>query len=225
MFRKDYILRLIEEFGLVLKRIVELKQNRNLDEALQEVKMAIEKYMGLDAGLIAMSSDSALLSLLTMGGQKLETSKCVLLAELLKEQGELFGMCGEAYQSYWSYSRSLALFAEALAQDAILRTEENQSDLEFLVNKLHTYEIGPSIKERLFKYYEATGRFDRAEDVLYELLDREPSRIGEARLFYERLSSMDDGVLEQGGLPRAEIADGMVALTERKKAPKSSKGS
>jgi tetratricopeptide (TPR) repeat protein len=69
--------------------------------------------------------------------------------------------------------------------------------------------------ERLLALYEKRGRFDRAENVLYELMDADPGAYvasGYARAFYGRLLARGDHELNAGGLPRDEVEDGIGRL-------------
>ena len=64
--------------------------------------------------------------------------------------------------------------------------------------------------------YEELGRYARAEDCLFELIDRDwaPARdLGER--FYHRLMARTDAQLEDGDLSREEVDDGLVELRQR----------
>ncbi len=55
-----------------------------------------------------------------------------------------------------------------------------------------------------------TGRFGKAEDALYELLQhRFPNIRPEFEAFYERMLARQDQELETGNLPRSEIDEGL----------------
>src|SRR5580693_3915806 len=108
MQRKDYILRVIHEFLDALLRVFNLREAGQYDDALKEIEDACQKYLGLNAQLIAVASDSLLLSLLTLG-DRLDTRKCLFLAKLLNEQAQVFELKGEQQKSLWSYTRALSL--------------------------------------------------------------------------------------------------------------------
>ena len=212
MLRKDYIMRLIEQLGVAMARIISLKQNNQAHEALKEIEQACEKYLGLDPRVIEAASGEALLGLMSMGG-KFDPRRAVLLGELLKEEGELYEMESMAERSYWAYTRSLWLFLESLNQDPSLRTPENLEDTRFVLRKLARYELSPELKSRLFCYYEWAGQFDKAENALFDLLDRDRHQWLERGMqFYERLSAKPDDELVRGGLPREELEQGMEEL-------------
>src|SRR5215469_10476158 len=135
MLRKDYIMRLIEQLGVAMERILALKQNSQTHEALKEIEQACEKYLGLDPRIIGAASGEALLTLMSMGG-KFDPRRAVLLGELLREEGELYEMEGMAERSYWGYTRSLWLLVESLNQDSSLRTPANIDDIQFVLKRL-----------------------------------------------------------------------------------------
>src|SRR5215467_3213306 len=156
MLRKDYIMRLIEQLGVAVARIIALKNNNQAHEALKEIEQACEKYLGLDPRVIGAASGEALLTLMSMGG-KFDPKRAVLLGELLKEEGELYEMESMAERSYWAYTRSLWLFLESLNQDPSLRTPENLEDTRFVLRKLARYELSPELKSRHICYHHGAG--------------------------------------------------------------------
>jgi len=214
MLRKDYIMRLIEQLGVALERILALKHDGQTHQALKEIEQACEKYLGLDPRVISAASGEALLSLMSMGGS-FDPRRAELLGELLREEGELYEMEGMTERSYWGYTRSLCLFLESLNLDPSLRTEENIEDTRFLLKRLARYELSPELKQRLFKYYEWTGEFGKAEDILFDLVARDPARwVSQGMEFYQRLRLLSDDELAAGGLARDELIDGMKELSE-----------
>jgi len=216
MLRKDYIMRLIEQLGVAMERILALKHDNQAYEALKEIEQACEKYLGLDPRVISAASGEALLTLMSMGG-KFDPRRAVLLAELLKEEGELYEMAKMAERGYWGYTRSLWLFLESMNRDPSLRTADNIRDTQFVLSRLTRYEPSPELKSRLFTYHEWNGEFDKAENMLFDLLDRDrPAWIGKGKEFYQRLSALPDDELSRGGLPREELNQGMKELDRKK---------
>lgn len=57
------------------------------------------------------------------------------------------------------------------------------------------------------------GRFDKAEDFLFELIpSSDEGAIGLGKDFYSRLRELSDENLEKGGLPRVEVEEGFEYL-------------
>ncbi|HUX39412.1 MAG TPA: DUF6483 family protein [Rectinemataceae bacterium] len=64
-------------------------------------------------------------------------------------------------------------------------------------------------------YYEDIGSFDKAEDLLYEMLSVSDSQIfALGKAFYDRLIALDDEVLKRGRLPRGEVEEEISHLGE-----------
>ncbi len=59
--------------------------------------------------------------------------------------------------------------------------------------------------EKLFRFREQIGQYDKAENVLYDILEVKPEFKAEAMLFYKRLLEKKDEELSQGGLPRRKL--------------------
>jgi hypothetical protein len=214
MLRKDYILRLIEQLGVVLERILALKQNGQAHEALKEIEQACEKYLGLDYRIVAAAHGEGLVTLMSVGG-KFDPRRAVLLGELLKEEGELYEMEGITERSYWGYTRSLWLFLESLNRDPSLRTPENIKDTRFILGKLSRYKLAPELKSLLFTYYEWNSQFDKAENMLFDLLDHDRAVwVEKGKQFYQRVGALSDEELAEGGLPREELDEGIKELSK-----------
>jgi hypothetical protein len=68
---------------------------------------------------------------------------------------------------------------------------------------------------KLFQYNEKAGRYARAEDVLFEMLegDEVPSGlIAEGIAFYHRLMAKSDDELLLGNLSREELREGLAQV-------------
>jgi hypothetical protein len=64
----------------------------------------------------------------------------------------------------------------------------------------------------LMQYFERSGQFARAEDMLFNMLESEPGHPGLLDFgvaFYERMRGQSDLSLAEGGLPRTEIEPGL----------------
>ncbi|MBO0783785.1 MAG: hypothetical protein J2P37_33660, partial [Ktedonobacteraceae bacterium] len=80
---------------------------------------------------------------------------------------------------------------------------------------LEAYELPAIIKERLFAYHEQNGAYDKAENILFELLEDMPGNQelrAQGLAFYTRLLQQSDADLAAGNLPRAEIEEGLAQL-------------
>ena len=75
-------------------------------------------------------------------------------------------------------------------------------------------EVPSETEHGLAKAYRAAGRFDEAENWLYRWRDAEPDAArGWAEAFYGELLTLSDEALLKGGLPRAEVEEGLADVT------------
>jgi tetratricopeptide (TPR) repeat protein len=215
MLRNDILMRLSEQIGKGLLRVIELKERGNYDEALEELQKTGELYLGMNSKVLDSSSDDLLITLLNAGGN-FDFIKCILLAELLQYYGEIYTLQNESGKSYSCYTKALSLFLEAILSNEKARIEDYTPAIDSLINELDKYEQPTHIKFKSFLYYERTGKYSKAEDLLFELIElEEPGVIRAGISFYERLLSKTDEELIEGNLPRDEVEDSLMELQER----------
>jgi len=107
MIERDYIMRMIAQLSAVIARILFAKSAQNYAEALQLAQNAYDQLLGLNGELVHQM-DAATLSMLL--GEK---EKIKALATLLREEGEILHLQGEAIAGNAKYEKALALFQEA----------------------------------------------------------------------------------------------------------------
>jgi hypothetical protein len=90
--------------------------------------------------------------------------------------------------------------------------EPNYSTIDQIINIIKQFQIPYETQKLLFHYYERIMKYDKAEDVLFELLDQGTHGdiiLSEGAAFYERLSKKGHEELERGNLPIDEVLEGM----------------
>lgn len=215
MYQRDYIMRMIEQLGMFLTRILGLKEAEKFDAARMEIDQAGKILLGLDMSLIRVLSDEKIISLLQPTGS-LDSGKCLLIAELLREEGGICECQGKEDELYTCYTKSLSLYLEALAVNADFRNQEYLSKIDTLIQRLQRFTLPVHVEEKLFHYFEMTGKYAQAENLLFQLLEmNRPGMLEEGIRFYERLLAKSDNKLEQGNLPREEVEDGLRVLQGR----------
>jgi hypothetical protein len=212
MLRNDLLMRMSEQIGKALLRVVELKESDKNSEALAELHRTGELYLGINNKILESSSDALLITFLNAGG-KFDFIKCILLAELLRYYGDIYARQNEPGKSYSSYTKALSLFIEAILSSEKIRIEDYTPAIDSLINEMDQYELSADLKLKIFLYYERVGKFSMAEDLLFELIDIEaPGVIQEGISFYERLLEKTDEELIEGNLPRDEVEDSLSEL-------------
>ena len=163
MLSEDYIMRLINQALAVLMIALGLKKAGQLSEALQTFDQAIENLIGLNARLAKQLDDSLLLEMLTFQG-KLDVERLVMLADIYREQAEVYRMQGQPENSQFAAQRSMRLYLEAaLALDANPNLELIQK-IEALRHKLDPGTLPVETRLALLDYLDRLLALD--EDFL-----------------------------------------------------------
>jgi hypothetical protein len=225
MAQRDYILRMFEEMSRAVAQIIYQREIKDYQATHDLIDEQFKQTLGMGSGFLHSLSDETLLSMLTTLGM-LNIEKCWLIAMLLKAEGNLYADEQDENKSYYSYLKSCNLFLEALYDQNQHCNIEKIAEIEELLGKLEDYELPPRTMQLLFWYFEYTGRYAKAEDMLFDILEIEPDEemeciegiesVDEMRskgeAFYVRLLSKNDSTLENGNFSRAEIRDGLARL-------------
>ncbi|GAC1392578.1 MAG: hypothetical protein NVS4B11_25630 [Ktedonobacteraceae bacterium] len=214
MINKDYILRIAEKFGRAMAIILHLREYNKHEEALIYVDDLLLQMTGLTSRFINSVSDEMLIQALSPLGV-LNVDKCLWIAKLLKAEGEIYEEQGNADESYYRYLKSLHLYLLALSHEATMQDANLYNDIQELLNKLEDYELPLSMKQMLFPYYEQIGKYDKAEDILFEILEANTINnafVEDGRAFYARLRTKDDADLLVGNFSQDEVKEGLAQL-------------
>lgn len=221
MIRRDYILRMIEEFIRALARIHSLKQGQRWNEAGEALDGEFKRLIGEGAQAVARLSETDLLARLAQEGPtQLLREKTLLLTTLLKEAGDLATAEGREEESRDCYLKTLHLLLDVLGREDPFEFPEFVPRVESLKQALEGSPSPMRTHAMLMQYYERIGDFAKAEDELFAMLDAEP---GNERLmefgcvFYRRLLAQSDTTLNDANLPRGEVEEGLRELEARKK--------
>jgi len=218
MMQKDYILRMIQQLSRVLIQILHLREIKDYEGALTYIDDVFKQALGFSSDLITSVPGETLLAMLT-SFDVLDIEKCFLVANLLKAEGDIYLDQDDFDTSYYRYSRSLYLFLAILLSDSSINDPDIFLEVEGLLDKLEDYELSAEIKIQLFQYFERTGRYSRAEDVLFELLEAddqenepESNLVDRGIAFYERLLRKKDTELVAGNFSWEEAREGLAQL-------------
>ncbi len=211
MINRDYILRMIEQLSRVLSRALLMKDAKEYIEAVNEVKKAGKLFLGLNPDAMDKLSDKDLLRLWRVGND-LDAEKCALAAQLFRVEGQIYEGKGDEENAATSYLKSLGLLTETINFLKEKIPHELIESVDFLGERLDFTILPPQLQEKIFTTYSVIGRFAKAEDLLFEMLDQDPSYAEQGRQFYERLLRRTDEELEQGNLPRVEVLEGLAHL-------------
>ena len=223
MIRRDYILRMIEEFMQALSRMRALKQGQRWAEAGDELDAEFRKLIGDSTQSTTRLSETDLLTKLMQGGPThLVRDKTLMLTTLLTEAGDVAAAEGREAESRACYLKALHLLLDVLSHDEVCECPEFVPKVEMLLAALRSSALPVRTQAMLMQHYERTGAFAKAEDALFAMHEAEPDNQAIAEFgiaFYQRLLGHNDTTLVAGGLPRLEAEDGLKQLQARAPAP------
>lgn len=221
MIRRDYILRMIEEFMQALSRIRSLKQGQRWNEASGELQAELKKLIGDGAQSVARLSETELLARLMQDGPTHALrEKTLVLTTLLREAGDVATAEDRREESREFYLKALHLLLDTLGRGEVFECPEFVPKIEMLRESLAAAPLTARTHARLMQHYERTGEFAKAEDALFAMLEAEPDNeaITEFGIaFYQRLLAQSDAALHEANLPRTEVEEGLKELQHRRK--------
>jgi hypothetical protein len=214
MIHRDYIMRFIDQLIQVLSKILFNKDNQNYKAALEEIHVTYKSLLGFDPHLIHSLTDSEIIALLKIG-ERFEVEKCYAIANLLKIEAEILEE-HDFSTAYPLFQKSLSLFIETVISGNDVELENCNDEIDCIYQKIESYIILPGLKYKLFQYYEHQGRFSKAEDILFELIEAGyPNIQAESEAFFKRLRTKSDEELILGNLPRNEVEEGLREILKR----------
>lgn len=214
MLTEDYLIRMINLALAALASIVGLKTAGQYYEAFIEIDRTLEQLLGLRADLIRRLDDSSILTALTVQGA-LDVDRLWIVAELYKEEGDVFTAQNNLAQSYWSYLRSLNFYLHGVLEGGGKHLPEPIEEIKALVLTLQGYELPPETQYSLYYFYEQIGEYKKAEASLERLI-AVPGAGDDIRAemidFYQRLAGKSEADLAKAGLTQAQIEDKLAKL-------------
>ncbi|UJF32047.1 DUF6483 family protein [Paenibacillus hexagrammi] len=220
MFRRDYFMRQIEQLTVTLHRILFHKDQLQIAEAQRLLEEASRHVLGLNVHSLYALSSKDILEFLTYQGS-LDSGKALIVADLFREQGDLYVTSGEPEEAYAYHLKSLELLFELYNLDDEDQTEIRQEScprIEAVIERLSGWFIPAPIKLSLFAFYESRGRYSKAEDVLFHYIEdagEKESVLQEAIMFYKRLLAKDEKDLQAGNFTAEEAVTGLEQLKQK----------
>ncbi|MDF9797652.1 tetratricopeptide (TPR) repeat protein [Catalinimonas alkaloidigena] len=106
MFKKDYLLKLLQQLDQAMKKINQLRGEGEPESALQFTKDTYQKLLNLD---IQQYGDDLFLETL-LSEKSFEFDELNVLAELLKEEGDIHYEMHNFQKSHIKYRQALEVF-------------------------------------------------------------------------------------------------------------------
>jgi len=215
VFQRDYILRLVEQLAKTLGAVLALKKAKRFDEAELTVAEAAKNLVGLDVDTLLALPVDQIVTLFSPSGS-LDAGKCLVVAELLCEHGDIKALRDDEETAYLARIRALSLLLEVSVRESLERVPDPQHYIEridTLTETLSVYPSVPTVQKKLMLHHERQGDYAAAEDVLFELVDAGHDDVISAGIeLYRRLLKKSDDDLEKGKLPREEVRESLSQL-------------
>ena len=217
MHEKDYLMRSIQQFGSFLARVLSGISKGSLEETELDLEVGAERYLGLRLDLVLSMSNDALMDLFGQRGS-LEFGKIYIAAQLLRCEAGVRDAAG-CETSRELYLRSLGFLLQGYPEMDESFEGAASLAIEQILSSMNGREVPVEMCERLLAFQEYRGQYAKAENRLFELLDRGSDQVLElGESFYARMLETADEELENGNLPRSEVLEGMSELRSRCKS-------
>lgn len=207
MFQKDYIMRMIEQLTIAFAALLGSKSQTKIEEFHEMVNEALHDITGMSEDTLLRLSHKDLIRIMS-GGTEINTEKCLALAEMFKLKAEVTK--NDSAKSLDLYLKSFNIFVEVIVSQGI-NVQNKYLTIKEIIEVLKQYKVPKESNLLLFKYYDFTGQYDQAENVLFKMIsiDNMDDMVDEGFAFYERLKTMTLMELEDGNLPLDEVIEGL----------------
>ena len=212
MIEQDYFMRMISELGRIMSRILFMKEQRDFPRAVLEIQTAARTLLGIDHVIISSMSAAQLRGLLGTD-PALAVPRAYVLGLLLAEEADVRALMGE--EADLLRAKSLELLLDAWRDEEKPLGQDHTQRIDALLARLSGRLLPSELLKKVLAFQEWNGRFDRAENTLYDILDSTPEFAPEALQFYRRLLLRSDAELAAGNLPREEVLEGMAGVKTR----------
>ncbi|AYD39860.1 hypothetical protein D4Z93_04740 [Clostridium fermenticellae] len=215
MLKRNMTLELVAKFEEYIRKILRNKEDGNLDKAITLIDDTFKEIFRLSLKFFNSFSDESLIDMIKSGGS-INSDKCIMMAKLLEEEGFILELQKKENESFCILLKSLNLFLEAcLNKSSDSNLKDYFSDINSIINRVKEYKLPLYIEYKLIDYYICEHKYDKADDIIFETLEFDnfsTTSIKSALKFYEDLLLKEDSDLEDGNLPRSEIANSLSDL-------------
>lgn len=216
MSYQDYILRQIQLAGQAWARIVRLIKNRQFETAHMVLDQAYRQLIGLSPEAVLERGPNDLIARLRFDeAPAAGRDKCLALATLLRASGDTAIAQADSATAADAYHKALLILLDTILRDPGLALPDYVPTIEALDAELSAHALPVTTQQELLLYYEQTGVYAKAEDILWAMLQAAPGDcaiVGVGRALYARLQQLGDAALLAGNLPRVEVDGGLTDL-------------
>lgn len=208
MLKNDYMKEVENSLRILKMEVDKNLKDGNIEKCKELINKQFRALIGLDIETIDTLSFETVKELLSKDNQY-NAEKYIALGELLKLEGLVSEKEGDISKKLFYYEKIVDSFFEGYEEDeAMDKKYINESKKE--IEELMEYEIPIRIQKKIFKLYELLGSFDKAEDLLFQMIEdtnKDKEIIEEGKAFYNRLKELSKDLLEEGNLSFEEVED------------------
>lgn len=222
MMQRDYIMRMIEQFGQFVTALVHLRDAGKLEEARAAIDQAMIGLVASDLRTASEQPAERLIATVRFAARMYATSapaayQLNMLGRLLRESADVLDLQEDHETATKVRFQALDVHTAVLTVDDPA-SPESRDATDALVERLHEFELPGVIKQRLWSIHTARGHYAQAEDWLFEALDADavdPNLLAEAIESYAGLTALDEAALEAGDVSREEVLVTLAELRQR----------
>jgi hypothetical protein len=217
MIREDYLMRHLRQFTEILAQVLLRKKNGAYEQALEDIQLSGQNLLAIDLHAIEAITYKGLQDALRVH-KITDAPSTALVAELLLHQGDCFAETGRSEAAAQSRTLALHLYLDLYTSGKWENAADHLPTIDALLDHFpDPFVLDPDTQHLLFRYLDATGRYARAEDVLFHLAATHPSRklYNDGYDFFQRLLRTPYRRLMAGNLPYEEVKQGFETFRER----------
>lgn len=208
MLKNDYMKEVENSLRLLKMEVDKSLAEGNIEKCKVLINKQFRALIGLDIETIDTLSFDTIKDILSKDNQY-NAEKYIALGELLKLEGLVSEKEGNIQKKLFYYEKIVDAFFQGYEEDeAINKKYLNESKKE--IKDLMEYEIPIKTEKKIFRLYELLGSFDKAEDLLFEMIqetNKDKEIIEQGKEFYSRLKELSEKVLEEGNFSLEEVED------------------
>jgi hypothetical protein len=209
MIQKDYIMRMIEQMGKILAKVLLNKEEGRQEEAIKEIDNSFGALFGIDLKLLITLPNKNIAELFGISNDKSTRSvKCLIAAKLFYNKLQLRNdISTEEYQEI--IHKALGLYLRGMLNIGYteINLTEYIEDIRSIVKNLNG-NLSTEEMSLLFGFYKQLKEYNKAEDYLFHLKDANYPNIKQIGLaFLRELEKNDVNELAQAGLTSAEVKE------------------
>lgn len=202
------------ELSQILKKVLEYKSKYEYEDGLFELKKAYKQLLGLNGDLVEKLNIEDVMALVS-AHEAAEVYKLIILTKILEAESDIYDSKNDIGKAINFKLKSLQVFNRAILLDKETTLNTSKESIDQIIEYLNTYEIHAKAYEIIMEHFELMGRFDKAEDAFYDLLEENKYNTEIIKLginFYSRLLEKEKDELDKGNLTFLEVKEGLEYL-------------